>query len=413
MTSSPTGRDSAAALGPPAGGAARPRRPGPRAGAGGPGRPRDPAAPDALSRVRCRRAGHRPGASAPASGRTAGRASDAHRVPVAHAHVRALRSRDAGPAPAGGPGRGLRAAADRDGRRVHRGLPPEQADHGRAPGRSLWRRPSGGECHGVRAGSERCGSHASGPGGAPRPAATRDPRRRDGLGPAAAARLAVGRGHDLGDGVPRSRPPRDRGSAGPAARDPGHSGHGSLECLPGLAPGAATALLGPSAPGVGGLHRARRRGLAGRPGPAGRNPRHLRAVAAMRLHRRRVEAWLRRGTRCRHAKTAATCREVLALAPALWTFVDVPGVEPTNNAAERPLRPAVLWRRKSFGTHSAAGSRFAARMLTVAATLKAQERNIVDYVTPACVAALQGHHAPSLLPAPGPSAPHAFRPETA
>lgn len=122
--------------------------------------------------------------------------------------------------------------------------------------------------------------------------------------------------------------------------------------------------------------------------------------AAMRPHRRRVEAWLRRGMACRHAKTAATCRDVLALAPALWTFVDVPGVEPTNNAAERPLRPAVLWRRKSFGTHSAAGSRFAERLLTVAATLKAQRRNIVDYVTEACVAALHEFPAPSLLPAP-------------
>ena len=121
---------------------------------------------------------------------------------------------------------------------------------------------------------------------------------------------------------------------------------------------------------------------------------------AMRPHRRRVEAWLRRGTACRHAKTAATCREVLALAPALWTFVDVPGVEPTNNAAERPLRPAVLWHRQSFGTHSAAGSQFAARMLTVAATLTSQQRNIVDYVTQACVAALHGVSAPSLLPAP-------------
>jgi transposase len=121
---------------------------------------------------------------------------------------------------------------------------------------------------------------------------------------------------------------------------------------------------------------------------------------AMRPHRRRVEAWLQRGTACRHTKTAATCRDVLALAPALWTFVDVPGVDPTNNAAERPLRPAVLWRRKSFGTHSAAGSRFAERLLTVAATLKAQQRNIVDYVTHACVAALHGAPAPSLLPLP-------------
>jgi transposase len=121
--------------------------------------------------------------------------------------------------------------------------------------------------------------------------------------------------------------------------------------------------------------------------------------AAMGPHRRRVEAWLRRGTAAGHAKTAATCREVLALAPALWTFVGVPGVEPTNNAAERPLRPAVLWRRKSFGTHSAAGSRFAERLLTVAATLTAQRRNIVGYVTEACLAALHGTPAPSLLPA--------------
>ena len=77
----------------------------------------------------------------------------------------------------------------------------------------------------------------------------------------------------------------------------------------------------------------------------------------------------------------------------------MPGVEPTNNAAERPLSPAVLWRKKSFGTHSVAGSRFAARLLTVAATLKAQRRNIVDYVTQACVAALHESPAPSLLPA--------------
>jgi transposase len=126
--------------------------------------------------------------------------------------------------------------------------------------------------------------------------------------------------------------------------------------------------------------------------------------------RRRVEAWLRRGTAAGHAKTAATCREVLALAPALWTFVAVPGVEPTNNAAERPLRPAVLWRKKSFGTHSATGSRFAERMLTVAATLKAQRRNIVSFVTDACVASLHRHVPPSLLPDSPRSPPAALLP---
>jgi transposase len=57
-----------------------------------------------------------------------------------------------------------------------------------------------------------------------------------------------------------------------------------------------------------------------------------------------------------------------------------------------------LWRRRSFGTHSAAGSRFAERLLTVAATLKQQHRNIVDYLTAACDAPLHGTSAPSLLP---------------
>ena len=114
--------------------------------------------------------------------------------------------------------------------------------------------------------------------------------------------------------------------------------------------------------------------------------------------RQRVETLLARGSRGRHAPTAATCREILALAPALWTFVRVPGVEPTNNIAERALRPGVLWRKRSFGSHSAAGSRFAERMLTVAATLRAQRRNIVDYVTQACEAALREEAAPGLLP---------------
>jgi transposase len=121
---------------------------------------------------------------------------------------------------------------------------------------------------------------------------------------------------------------------------------------------------------------------------------------AMHPRRARVERRLRAGARCGHAPTAATCRELLGLAPALWTFVDVPGVEPTNNAAERALRPAVLWRKGCWGTHSAEGSRFVERILTVATTLKQQHRNIVDYVTQACVAALHGQEAPSLLPDP-------------
>jgi transposase len=118
----------------------------------------------------------------------------------------------------------------------------------------------------------------------------------------------------------------------------------------------------------------------------------------MRPLRQRVERRLRRGVTCPDAQTAATCRDLVPVATALWTFIDVPGVEPTNNAAERALRPAVLWRKGSFGTHSAAGSRFAERMLTVATTLKQQGRNVVDYLADACAASVHGHRPPSLLP---------------
>ena len=65
----------------------------------------------------------------------------------------------------------------------------------------------------------------------------------------------------------------------------------------------------------------------------------------------------------------------------------------------RSLRPGVLWRKGSFGTQSAAGSRFVESMLTVVATLKQQQRNVLEYLTAACEAALRGEAAPSLLPA--------------
>jgi len=99
-----------------------------------------------------------------------------------------------------------------------------------------------------------------------------------------------------------------------------------------------------------------------------------------------------------HAKTAATCREVLKVEKALWTFVSKEGVEPTNNAAERALRPAVLWRKSSFGTHSEAGSRFVERIMTVVATLRQQNRPVLDYLIQAAQAQLEGHTPPSLLP---------------
>ena len=113
-----------------------------------------------------------------------------------------------------------------------------------------------------------------------------------------------------------------------------------------------------------------------------------------------VVALLTDGTTLEHAKTRRACRNILTLEPALWTFVTVEGVEPTTNAAERALRRAVVWRRRSFGTQSGEGRRFAERLLTVITTLRQQDRDVLDYLTVACTAALCGQPAPSLLPAP-------------
>jgi len=121
-------------------------------------------------------------------------------------------------------------------------------------------------------------------------------------------------------------------------------------------------------------------------------------VAAMGPLQARVGALLQEGATLEHAKTRRACQNIRKLEPALWTFVTVAGVEPTNNAAERALRRAVVWRRRSFGTQSPAGSRFAERLLTVVTTLRQQDRDVLDYLTAACTAALRGEELPSLLP---------------
>jgi len=113
----------------------------------------------------------------------------------------------------------------------------------------------------------------------------------------------------------------------------------------------------------------------------------------------RLGRLLRRGQDNPDRKTAGLCRELTKWWPALWTFARVDGVEPTNNGAERALRPAVLWRKGSFGADSEAGSRFAERLLTVVATCRQQGRSVLAFLVAAGEAALQGTAAPSLLPA--------------
>lgn len=104
------------------------------------------------------------------------------------------------------------------------------------------------------------------------------------------------------------------------------------------------------------------------------------------------------GEACGCPKTAATCRDLIAHERKLWTFVWREGIEPTNNAAERALRHAVLWRKGSGGTDSSRGSRFAERILSVRETCRQQGRGLLEYLVSCCQAHLKRENAPSLLP---------------
>lgn len=129
-------------------------------------------------------------------------------------------------------------------------------------------------------------------------------------------------------------------------------------------------------------------------------------IAAVAPIRERVKAVLEEGAgyeleeikNTPLAKTARTFQQLLKVEPALWTFVSTEGVEPTNNVAERAIRPAVLWRKTSFGSHSTAGSLFVSRILTAVTSLKAQNRSVLDFLSETVLAARNASHPPSLLP---------------
>jgi hypothetical protein len=94
----------------------------------------------------------------------------------------------------------------------------------------------------------------------------------------------------------------------------------------------------------------------------------------------------------------------LKLESTMWLFITVEGLEPTSNAAERAIRPAVLWQRTSFGSQSEAGSIFVARMLTVVTSLRSPNRNVLEFMTEAIRSSRRGSSSPSLLPKEGSSA---------
>lgn len=92
------------------------------------------------------------------------------------------------------------------------------------------------------------------------------------------------------------------------------------------------------------------------------------------------------------------CNELWPRRDHRWTFIKIREIEPTNNTAERALRPAVIYRKLSFGTQSASGSRYLERILTVSETCRQQNRNAFEYLVAAVKAKYAGTPAPSLLP---------------
>ena len=112
-----------------------------------------------------------------------------------------------------------------------------------------------------------------------------------------------------------------------------------------------------------------------------------------------IERLLAEGSRLGVRGVSKSCENILAHRDALWTFVDTHGVEPTNNHAEQEIRKFVLWRKKSFGSQSERGERYAERVMTVAHTLRKQRRNVFQFFRQAMLSHLRAEPAPSLLPA--------------
>lgn len=115
--------------------------------------------------------------------------------------------------------------------------------------------------------------------------------------------------------------------------------------------------------------------------------------------RAEVADLLRQAAACTDSpKLAGMTKEILKVEACMWTFVAHPEVEPTNNAAERALRHAVIWRKTSFGTQTRRGSAFVERMLTVVTSLRLQGRSVLEFLAESSAAALTGAQPPCLLP---------------
>ncbi len=110
-----------------------------------------------------------------------------------------------------------------------------------------------------------------------------------------------------------------------------------------------------------------------------------------------IEQLLKQGARGRHPKTARFCEGLLEEYAALWTFCEVPGIDPTNNAAERALRHAVILRKISLGTQSERGNRWIERVCSVRESCRLQHRPVIGYLIDVATASQQRGPIPTLV----------------
>jgi transposase len=113
-----------------------------------------------------------------------------------------------------------------------------------------------------------------------------------------------------------------------------------------------------------------------------------------------VELGYQRGERTPWASTVRTCQQLQKVTGGLWTFLEIEGIEPTNNAAERALRQSVIQRKISQGVQSRQGAICRSRLLTVTTTLRQQGRDVWEFLEQAWIAHHRGGVMPSLLSDP-------------
>ena len=98
----------------------------------------------------------------------------------------------------------------------------------------------------------------------------------------------------------------------------------------------------------------------------------------------------------RYKRSRGLARNLLKVWPALWTFAERRGVQPTNNHAERALRAAVIYRKLSLGSQSQTGERRIERLLSASTTCRLQRRSLFDYLSELLAAHARGDPLPTL-----------------